>query len=451
MWKELLQKAFDLLNRGNQLQSISKIGTDENDLGEYMLEREKFLNDVTKYLTDMPTALEKEFDQINEELKRMKDNVAVFSQPEKELTKKEVFKAVTRAALYAHFGMRAFSTDEAKKSIRNIIVSGSFATDKAPERQLFITKDAIDTPLDPGGTNAGYTINPIYERELIKYAAEKSDMMPYVRRLPMLAPTHSFPMLSSRSFVMTRTAATSSGTTWSASSKMADSATGPTFGARVELQATTLAAYIPWIDEFRDDLQLNESLEALMSECFLEAYAEDFDKNVLTADTDDSDQYDGLLNTDNVLSYVCDSSSIQNVSPHNLRTALQKISRMERDGGYWILNESVLDALAQVRNAVGDYLFWVPPTGDMPGKIAGRPYIEAHMMPDYEEILPGDVFMAYAKPENLWVGERAGLEVRQFDATTYALEYQENFTRWRLRNGFKTVKPEAALLLKLRT
>jgi len=94
-------------------------------------------------------------------------------------------------------------------------------------------------------------------------------------------------------------------------------------------------------------------------------------------------------------------------------------------------------------------MIWTPPTGENPGKLASKPYIEAHLMPDYAELAPGDTFLAYAKPENLWVGERAGLEVKKFDATIYNLEYGENFTRWRLRNGYKVVKPEASLLVKL--
>jgi HK97 family phage major capsid protein len=450
MWKELLKRAADLLSKGIQLNSIAKIGAgDEKDLGEYMLEREKFLEEVTKFLTDMPSSLEKEFEQINNELLTLKKNVLTHSQPEKELTKKDVAKAITRAAMYAVFGKSAFNEEESLKELKNIVFPGSFMGDKT-DRARFFRKDAIDTPLDPGGTNAGLTINPIYERELLKYLPEYSDMAGFTRRMPMIAPQHSYPVLSSRSFVMTRTAATSAGTSWSDSSKIADSATGPTFGTRVTLQATTLAAYIPWIDEFADDIQVTESLDSLMLECVMEALAEDFDFNVLTADSGDSGvEYDGLLNTDDVKTYTVSAQTLSGVMPDELKTALLTIARTERDGGYWIVHESVLDQLAKVRNAIGDYMIWTPPTGENPGKLASKPYIEAHLMPDYAELAPGDTFLAYAKPENLWVGERAGLEVKKFDATIYNLEYGENFTRWRLRNGYKVVKPEASLLVKL--
>jgi HK97 family phage major capsid protein len=450
-WKEILKQSATLLSKGQQLTTFANIGTsDAEDLKSYMEEREGYINDVSKFLADFPAALEKEFDEMNNALKDIRKNLVEFKQPKKELTKKDVYKAMGKALLYSLFGLEAFHSEESRKELRDIVAPGIFATDKS-ERNVFVGKDAIDTPLDPGGTNAGYTVNPIYERELIKYAAEYSDMMPFVRRLPMVAPQHSFPFLSARDFVMTRSAATSSGTTWSASSKLANSTDGPTFGARVTITATTLAAYIPWIDEFKDDLQLNESLDQLMSECFQEAYATDFDENVLTNNSDDIGvQYDGLLYTDGVQEKVVDASSLNTVAPDMLRTALLKIARTERDGGYWILNETVLDRLTKVRNSVGDYMFWTPPSGDMPGRIAGRPYIEAHVMPDADEINPGDTFMLYANPDNLWVGERAGLEIRKFDATQYQLEYGENFTRWRIRNGFKVVKPLSALKVKLK-
>jgi HK97 family phage major capsid protein len=451
MWEEILKDASVLLTSGLKLQSVSKIGTgDEKDLIAYMEEREKFLFDVTKFLTDMPSSLEKVFVSINEELKKLKKDITSNRQPEKELTKLDVAKAITRAALFSVNGIEAFRSEQAVKDLSNIIIGKSFMNDGNDVERRVFHKDAVATDLAPGGTNAGYTINPIYEKELIKYLPEYSDMAGYTRVLPMFAPQHSWPMLAARSFVMTRTAATSSGTTWSAASKIADKATGPSFAARITLTATTLAAYIPWIDEFVDDLQIDESLANLMLECVVEAMAEDYDFNVLTANADTSGvEYDGLLHTDGVLEHYVSSPVLQGVMPDELKTALLKIARTERDGGYWILHETVLDQLSKVRDAMGSYLFWTPPSGDNPGKLAGRPYIEAHLMPDSDEIKPGDVFMAYAKPENLWVGQRAGLEVRQFDATTYNLEYAQVFTRWRKRDAYRVVKPEAALLVKL--
>ena len=451
MWKEFLKKAAELLSNGQQLKSIADIGTgDSADLSEYMLEREKFIEGVTEFLTDMPAGIEAEFTGINDTLKEMKKNLTEFSQPKKELTKKDVFHAIAKIAMFSIHGMSSVTSEESYKELQGMITKGGFQSEKGPERKMFMNKDAIETTLEPGGTNAGLTVNRIYERSLLKYAPEYSDMMPHVRRLPMLAPIHSFPALDSRGFVMKRTAATASGTTWTKANKIATAAVGPTFGARVEIKATTLAAYIPWIDEFRDDLQLNESLEALMSECFLEAYAEDFDRNVLVADSSGTDQYDGLLNTTGVLEYTLTASNILQISPDELNTALLKIPRVDRDGGFWILNESVLDALQKVRNANGDYMMWTPPTGDFAGKIANKPYIEAHLMPGYEEIEAGDTIMAYARPDNMWVGERAGLEVKKYEDTIYGLENEEIFTRWRLRNGFKTVKPAACLKVNLK-
>lgn len=450
-FEKLLAQAKTILEAGLKLQSISKLGSSAEDLTEYMAGQEKFIQDVSKFVTDMPEAYKGVFKEIDEEMKTLRKEIALFKQPKKELTRKDVYKAITQAAMYAMYGFDAFKTEEGRASLKDVIFPGSFVEEKTI-RSNMIDKAALDdTPLNPGGTNAGYTINPIYERELLKYTAEISDMMGFTRRLPMLAPQVSFPYLSARTFAFTRTAATSSGTTWSSTTPLAAATDGPTFGARVTLQATTLAAYIPWIDEFKDDLQVNESLEALMSECFMEAFAEDFDKNVLTNNVDTVGvEYDGLLHTDDIKTYTVDSSTVNGVFPDELMTALLKIARMDRDGGSWILNESVLVELMKMQNGMGDYMFWTPPTGEKPGMLAGKPYIEAHVMPSNEELAPGDTFMAYANSNNLWVGERQGLEVRQFDATHYNLEYGENFTRWRIRNGFKVVRPLASLLVKLK-
>ena len=449
-FEKLLAEAKTILETGLHLQSIAKIGSSVEDLTAYMEGQEKYVQTVTKFVTDMPAAYKDVFKEIDAEMIKLKKDIALFKQPKKELTRKDVYKAITQAALYAMYGFDAFKTEEGRASLKDVIFPGSFVEEKTIRSNMMSKAALDDTPLDPGGTNAGYTINPIYERELLKYTAEISDMMGHTRRLPMLAPNVSFPYLSARTFAFTRTAATSSGTSWDSSTPIAAATDGPTFGARVDLQATTLAAYIPWIDEFKDDLQVNESLEALMSECFMEAFAEDFDMNVLTADSGGSEQYDGLLETDDVQTYTVDSSTVNGVFPDELMTALLKIARMDRDGGYWILNESVLVELMKMQNGMGDYMFWTPPSGEKPGMLAGKPYIEAHVMPSNEELAPGDTFMAYANPDNLWVGERQGLEVRLFDATHYNLQYGENFTRWRIRNGFKVVRPLSSLLVKLK-
>lgn len=452
-WEKLLAEAAQLATRGSQLKGIAEIGSSSEDITEYMKERESFLDDSVKFQMELPGAMEKQFEAINEIIKNLRNEVREYRQPTKELTRADVGRAIAKAALFALHGIDAFS-EKGREDLKNIVVPGGFNNDKTMRNYLFQRngqKDAVDSELIPGGTNAGLIVNPIYERELIKYAREESDLIGIVRKMPMLTLVHSFPALDSRNMTLTRTTSTSSGSSYAADTKMFNSATGPTFGSRVELRATTMGAYIPWIDEFRDDMQINDTLANLMLECWLEAYGEDFDKNLLTADSDDTDEYDGLLNTDGVLTHTISSSSIEGMSPHELNTALLKISRKERDGGMWLVNETVLSAMMQKRDANGNYMFWSPPTGEKPGKLANAPYLEAHLMPDYSEINAGDAFMAYVHPKNMWAGELAGVEVKQFDATIYGLEYGENFTRWRVRNGFKIVKPEAAVIVKLRS
>ncbi len=446
----LHENANALLRKGDELKSTSVIGiNDPSELKNYLAERDVYIHEVSKYLTDMPAVYQKHFDGIEAALTQMKSYVKDAKTIDKELTKEQVAMAFAKASLFALHGPAAFTSEASRKELKTLIRAGTFKDDGS-SREFILDKDAVATDLAPGGTNAGHTINPIYERTLLKYAAKKSIMSNFVRKLPMIAPQHSFPFLSARSILKTRTSAGTSGTNWSRSSKMANASTGPTFGDRVTILATTMATYIPWIDEFVTDIQINESLANLMMECWMEAYGLDFDSNVLVADSDSADwEYDGLLNVDGQKGMHITSPALEGMSPHELKTGSLKIQAEERDNLHYIMHETVLAGLMSKKNAVGDYLFWTPPSGDKPAKLGGYPYIESSVMPQADTLKPGDTFMALIDPQNLWVGEREGMEVRQFDATIYALEYQQNFTRYRIRNGFKVTKPAASCLFKL--
>lgn len=448
MWEEILKQAKSLAERGIGLQSFADAGvSDKEGLKGYMVEREKYLDDVSKFLSDMPEQLKSEFDGVNAQLKSLKDSIKQNKTIDKEMTKKDAMLAFARVSLLSQKGIDAFS-EKGVEELKRIVRPGALKTGNVV-RHDFQGKDAVDANLIPGDTQAGYIILPAYMREMIKYLPEKSDLMGLVRTLPMIAPVHSYPVFSGRSITMTRTAATSKGTSWNKANKTAEASDGPSFGPREEIQATTLATYIPWIDEFEDDIQINESLAALMFECWQEAFGIDFDNNMLNADSSGTDQYDGLLKVASK-QHIISSSAVAGMSPEELLNVPQKVSRMERNGLRYLLHETVLTELMKKKNAVGDYLFWTPPSGDKPARLGGYPYTECNQMPSISEIRPGDTFAALVNPDNMWYGEREGLEVKNFDGTVYGLEYQQNFVRYRLRNGFKHVKTDNAVLLKTR-
>jgi HK97 family phage major capsid protein len=449
--KTLTTTAGELLERGTLLKDMADKGVGSpEDLKEYVTEQAKYVEDVSRYLKEMPEAYNKHFDGINASLSHLKKYVGERPSVDTELTKGKVAKAFAKATLAALYGESAFTSEESLKEVKSIIKPGMLEREESTKRHSgLLTKDAIDTDLKPGGTYAGYLVNPIYERELLRYAPTVSAMAAYVRRLPMVAPRHSFPFMDGRSITKTRTSADESGSAWAKSTKMANASDGVTFASRVTITATTLATYIPWIDEFSSDIQINESLASLLMEAWLEALAVDLDYNIIKADSGGSDEYDGLLETSDVKTYQVASSDVTSLDPMDIVTGSLEIQKEERENQYVILHESVLAAMMRKKNAVGDYMFWSPPSGDKPARLGGYPYIECNQMPDYASLKPGEVFMAMANPRNLWVGEREGMEVRQFDSTIYSLEYQELFVRFRIRNGFKVVKPEAACLFKL--
>ena len=453
-WQEILAKALVLFKRGAALKTITEVGAaDKEGLNAYFKEREEFNQDVTAYLKDMPGAIESQFSAINETLKKMQKAALEFSAPKKELTRKDVAKALSLVVLFAVKGPSAIKSVKNKELMSYIITPGEYMGDDV-SREMFgkmflMGKDAIDTNLYPGSTNAGLTVNPVYETELIKYAASVSVMADKIRKMPMTAPQHSWPALDSRNMAFTRTDGTSSGITWAKGSKIASSAEGPRFGARVTLLATTLAAYVPWVDEFKDDLQINEALDSLIMECFMEAYAVDLDTNVLAASTDAGDIYDGILYASGTQTYRVAADQVLGVDPHELKQVPLKIASTERINLHWILHETVLAELVSKQNAFGDYMFWLPATMDTPAKLANYPYIESDTMPDLASLSPGDPFMVLANPQNMWMGERQGIEIKKYDLTAYNLEYGENFTRMRTRNGFKQIKTAAACVVKL--
>jgi HK97 family phage major capsid protein len=449
MWEELIALAKNLAERGMSLKGYQEAGvSSKEDLGVFLNERDKWMEDCSKFLKDLPSELEQKFTEVTAALENMKKSLKESKTIDKELEKKDVAMAFAKAALFSIKGMGAFSGDNPQEDMKKIIRPGELSiNDKG--RINFGAKAATATELAPGTTQAGYIILPVYEREIIKYAAEKSDLMGMTREMPMFAPQHSYPVFSGRSITKTRTSADSSGTAWSAASKMAAASDGPSWAARVTMLATTLATYIPWIDEFEDDIQINESLAALMLECWTEAFGIDFDDNMLVADSSLSAwEYDGLLKEAGK-SFVIGASSVAGMSPDKLLNIPQQVSRMERDGLIYLLHETVLSEMMKKKNAVGDYLFWTPPVGDKPAKLGGYSYQECNRMPSLSEIEPGDTFMTLVNPDNMWYGLRAGLDIRMFDGTMLALEYQQNFVRYRIRNAFKQVKTDNAVNVKL--
>lgn len=439
--KEILKA---LLERLKTLRKAEASGfADEKAASEYLKERESALEDVAKALSDVNDAYDTELQAIKSQLGTALDRA-------KETPK---IKEFNKADLYEQVGKLVRAAW--RKNIPEIAAAGavlnsrertdewdterSIMFDKSSGRFQSIDKAAIGSPVGSAGDGT-YIINVQMERELIRYALEWSDMMKHVRNIPMSAKSISWPRLNRHTANLFWL--TDYGTP-------AVSQTGkPSFGTRVQMDAATLAGYIPWYDEFTDDIQINVTLGQLFMEMFTEAYAAEFDKQVLTAN---SDPYKGIFKftaAGECLRKFTSGASPTSVTLDDLKAMPLMIPRADRDGGMFIVSEELVSYLISLRNAMGDFLIQPPNDSGRPGRIVGFPYIEAKRAPQFGDVGSGQAFVWFGNPSRtLWHGDRKGIEIRTFSETSESLLYGEQFIRFRKRDAFKVVQPDLSVLL----
>ena len=143
-------------------------------------------------------------------------------------------------------------------------------------------------------TNDQYLINPIYETQIMTEAARQSVMMNLVRNRPMTGPSLFLPQRDRGGVILS----------WLTTYGQEISGSKPEMGQRVELKAYTLAGYIPWYDEFEEDIFAD--LGEMFIEEFTESYGREFDLQCLTAN---AAPFTGALAAAGVESHYIKSSS----------------------------------------------------------------------------------------------------------------------------------------------
>lgn len=438
--KELLKA---ILEKVKALKKVGDAGfSNEKDAAEYFKEREFVIEDIAKALEAINDSYDSELaalkSQIGEIIKR-----ATESREPVELTKDKYFETLGK------FVRSAWRKDTARVAELGAVLNTkeksedwddqhSVIFDKAAGRFMRLDKASIGNPVGSAGDGT-YIINTIMERELIRYALEWSDMMGKVRSIPMNAKTISWPTLNRHKPSLF----------WlNAYGDTIGQAGKPSFGTRVELDAKTLAGYIPWFDEFEDDIQINIALGQLFNEMFMEAYASEFDRQVLTAN---SDPYKGLFAHTGagecIKRYVAGTSPFA-VTMEDLKAMPLAIPRADRVRGVYILNEDAVSYLISLRNSQGDFLIQPPNDNSRPGRLCGYPYIEAKQAPSISDTGKGKPFIWFGDPmRTVWHGNRKGIEIRTFTETTESLLNGEQFIRFRKRDAFKVVQPDLSVLL----
>jgi hypothetical protein len=56
-------------------------------------------------------------------------------------------------------------------------------------------------------------------------------------------------------------------------------------------------------------------------------------------------------------------------------------------------------------------------------------------------------FAVFMNPKRIQHGNRKGIEIKKFDATTESMEYGELFLRFRKRDGFLVAKPQGNVVV----
>lgn len=442
--KELLKA---LLERIKTLKKAEKTGfTDEKAAAEYLVERESALEEVAKALSDLNDAYDTELQAIKSQLGTALEGLKKAPET-KELSKEERLAEIgklVRAAWRKNLAAvaEAGAVLNSKERTDDWDNERSIVFDKTAGRFKPIERAALGSPVGSSGDGT-YIINTIMERELIRYATEWSDMMPLVRNIPMAAKSISWPTLNRH--VANLFWLTDYGT------PAIQQAGKPSFGARVQLDAATVAGYIPWYDEFEDDIQINVTLGQLFMEMFSEAYASEFDLQVLMANSAPFKGIFQMTGAGECLKKYVGSQAATSVSMDDLKAMPLMIPRADRQEGIYLVSEEMVSYLISLRSAVGDFLIQPPNSNERPGRLCGYPYREIKRGPGFTEVEPGKPFAWFGVPNRtMWHGDRKGIEIRTFSETTESLLHGEQFIRFRKRDAFKIVQPDLSVLLMTR-
>src|SRR5215510_558996 len=294
-----------------------------------------------------------------------------------------------------------------------------------------VNKAALGEPMGNMATNDQYLINPIYETEIMTEAAKKSVMMNLVRHRPMLGPSIFLPTRDRGGVELH----------WLTAYGQQIKGSKPKGAERVELKAYTLAGYIPWYDEFEEDVFVD--LGAMFIDEFIEVYGQEFDRQCLLAD---DNPFTGALVADGTVKVTIQGATINDLTWKDFRDAVYKIPAEERKDCCWFLNETVLNHIANIEDKNGNPI-WRRPTEAMPGKLDLYPYHEVSILPQIADIEADTPFAVFMNPRRIQHGNRKGIEIKKFDGTTERMEYGELFLRFRKRDGFLVSRPKGNIVV----
>ena len=293
------------------------------------------------------------------------------------------------------------------------------------------SKAVLGEPIGNLANNDQYLINPIYEDTIMQEAAKQSMMMNLVSHRPMNGPSIFIPERDRGGIELK----------WLTTYGQKIDATKSNMPTRKELKAYTLAGYVPFFDEFGEDVFVD--LGKMFLEDFTEAYGQEFDRQCLIAD---DDPFTGAINMENAEVHAIASTDISTLSYLDFRAAELKVEPEERKFCKWFVNETVLNHITNIQDDNGNPI-WRKPWEGMPGRIDGYDVVESRLLPQFADITADTSFAIFMNPKRIIHGNRKGIEIKRFDETTESLEYGELFMRFRKRDGFLITRPAHNMVL----
>jgi HK97 family phage major capsid protein len=412
-----------------QLTAMKKIEdtgfTNPEKATEYFQEKEMILEGIVKTLETITIQETAEMEALKSTVKSLREEIKGQAKSPREFSKRELLFSLGKGIAAAWAGNN--------KTLAELAFSPNLKADNwtnprdvSWSEKGWQAKAAIGEPMGNMATNDQYLINPIYETEIMQDAAKKSVMMNLVRHRPMISPSIFLPTRDRGGVELH----------WLTAYGQKIQGSKPKGAERVELKAYTLAGYIPWFDEFEEDVFVD--LGQMFIDEFVEVYGQEFDRQCLLAE---EDPFTGAMACDDVTKVTIAGNSIDKLTWKDFRDAVYKIPAEERKDCCWFINETILNHIANIEDTTGRPI-WRRPTEAMPGRLDLYPYHEVNILPQIADIESDQPFAIFMNPKRIQHGNRKGIEIKKFDGTTESLEYGELFLRFRKRDGFLVTRPK---------
>jgi HK97 family phage major capsid protein len=397
----------------------------------YFQEKEIILEGIVKTLETITVQETSEVEALKSTVKTLREEIKGQASSPRELSRRELLYNLGKGIAAAWAGNHKTLADLA---FSPNLKSENWTNPKDVswgEKGWTVSKAALGEPMGNMAASEQYLINPIYETEIMTDVAKKSVMMSLVRHRPMMGPSIFLPTRDRGGVQLN----------WLTAYGQKIEGSKPRGAERVELKAYTLAGYIPWFDEFEEDVFVD--LGAMFVDEFIETYGYEFDRQCLLAD---NDPFIGAMASADVTDVIIKGNSINDLTWKDFRDAVYMVPAEERKDCAWFLNETVLNHIASIEDTTGRPI-WRGPTEAMPGRLDLYPYHEVSILPQIGDIESDTRFAIFMNPKRIQHGNRRGIELKKFDGTTESLEYGELFLRFRKRDGFLVTRPKGNMVV----